>query len=186
MVLLAKLAIVVALLCSVLEVKGDPACFFTETDYQGSMVCGYGNVNLYPGQYNDAFKSVRVIPGEQVIFFRDDTFHGYSTTTERDVPDLSAIGMSGLSSYVADLPACFFTETDYEGESHCYRDRLTLPSELNNQFKSARIPEGLQVVVFTQDNYQGYGILLSSGGVSDLVSYGVGSDVSSLIVTPAY
>ncbi len=134
----------------------------------------------------NSFKSVRLVPGETVILFNDDAFHGDSAITVEDVPDLSSIGISGLSSYIADLPACFFTETNYEGDAHCYTTRIILPSGLKKQFKSVRIPEGLQVIVYT-GNYTGYATVLISGGIPDLSTTSIGADsIVSLIVLSVY
>ena len=179
-------AIAITLLSCILEVKGDPACFFTETNYQGSMVCGHGNVNLLSGQYNDAFKSVRVVAGEQVALFNDDAFHGDGALIEEDVPDLSSIGISALSSYIAFQPVCFFTEMGYYGDVHCYTTRTILPSGLQKKFKSVKIPEGLQVIVYT-GNYQDYATVLESGDIPDLDTTSIGADsIVSLMVLSAY
>ncbi len=181
-----KLVIVSALVLaySILEVNG--ACFFTGTDYSGEQVCGNGNVDLYPGPYNDGFQSVCVSAGETVILFRDDTFHGYSTVTTEDIPNLSSVGLGwALSSYITDNAACFYTQTNQGGDPYCYSSSIDLYREapwLNDQFKSVKVPAGRQVVIF-KDAYHGYGALVSSGDI-DLGRY-ISDGISSLIVTPA-
>ena len=188
MVLFEKVAIASVLLLaySVIETQGWGACFYTQTNYQGTEVCDGGNVNLWPGPYNDRFKSLKVIPGETVIMFGDDTFHGYGTTASQDVPDLAAIGMGGLSSYITDNAACFYTQANQGGDPYCYSSSIDLYREapwLNDQFKSAKVPAGRQVVIFKDDAYHGYGALVSSGDI-DLERY-ISDGISSLIVTPA-
>ncbi len=190
MVLFEKVAIASVLLLaySVIETQGWGACFYTQTNYQGTEVCDGGNVNLWPGPYNDRFKSLKVIPGETVIMFGDDTFHGYGTTASQDVPDLAAIGMGGLSSYIANPSACFYIRTNFRGDPHCYKGSADLWREarsVNDRFQSVKIPNGLQVVVFSDDAYHGYSTLLT-GNIADLGSKGVKNSISSLIVTPAF
>ena len=191
MVLFGKVAIASVLLLaySVIETRGSTACFYTETNYQGTEVCEGGNVNLWLGPNNDQFKSLKVIPGETVIMFADDTFHGYGTTASENVPDLEAIGMGDtLSSYIANLFVCFYTQTNFGGDPSCYRGSVDLWRDqwlVNDAFQSVKIPNGLQVVVFGDDAYHGYSTLLT-GDIADLETKGVKNSISSLIVTPAF
>ena len=174
-----------------LIIQGDPVCFYTETNYQGDKLCNeLGNINVWQdyGQFNDAFRSVTVPPHTIVIMFSDDTFHGYSTIADKDIPDLAAIDMdSKISSYIIKPnEVCFYTETNFNGVPHCYESRVDLYREdpdMNDQFQSVKIPFGLQVVVFNDDDYHGYATLLR-GDIADLSAKGVWRSISSLIISP--
>ena len=153
----------------------------------GTEVCDGGNVNLWPGNNNDQFMSLKVTPGETVIMFADDAFHGYGTTATKDVYDLRGIGMNGISSYIITPCACFYTRTNFEGDEYCYQGKVDLWQEdpwINDEFQSVKIPSGLQVIAFGDDAYHGYSTLLT-GDIADLETKGVKNFITSLIVTSA-
>jgi hypothetical protein len=68
----------------------DGVCFYQDVDFRGEYFCIRSGEDLrsLPGGMNDQISSLRIFGRTEVTVFRDDSFHGRSTTFDGNVRDL--------------------------------------------------------------------------------------------------
>ncbi|CNH51871.1 peptidase inhibitor family I36 protein [Yersinia pekkanenii] len=177
-------------------------CFFEDDRYHGNYFCviaGKSEINISPSM-NDKISSIKVPFGMEVIVYKDNNFSGTETklTDNIDKEELTKLNLHDeISSFKVTPASCFYSLSDFSGESIClstgksldiYNEnknrilqrRPVLPV-LNDNIDSIEIPEKTQVKIYSNDSFKNESYeLIESINYDDLLSIGMNERISSI------
>ena len=186
----------------------DKVCFYVDGNYGGQKLCGgegqWIDVFMTNPDLHDAFSSVKVPFGLQVLAFFDTNFKGNNKIFQENTPDLGSFN-DQISAFVVQAArtciyngtqyaesgecdkVCFYVDGNYGGTKLCGAagERINIVSShqtLDNAFSSVMVPVGLQVLAYTNGGYSGESRLFQDD-TPDLGSFD--DQISSFIVQSA-
>ena len=124
------------LLCATVVVaqNTDRVCFYTNTDYGGTELCGMegDRIDVYHSNLslNDQFSSVRVPVGLQVLAFSNNVFYGESRIFTQDTPNLG-IFSNIISSFIVQRAKVLQVSTEIQYTATLSEMFTTLPPEMS-------------------------------------------------------
>ena len=186
----------------------DKVCFYVDGNYGGERVCGeegqWIDVYMSNPDLHDAFSSVKVPFGLQVLAFFDTEFKGNNKIFQENTPDLGSFN-DQISAFVVQAArpciyngtqyaesgdcdkVCFYVDGNFGGTKLCGTagERINIVAShqtLDNAFSSVRVPVGLQALAYIDGSFSG-GSRLFRDDTPDLGSFD--NQISSFIVQPA-
>ena len=186
----------------------DKVCFYVDGNYGGEKLCGgegqWIDVYMSNPDLHDAFSSVKVPFGLQVLAFFDTEFKGNNKIFQENTPDLGSFN-DQISAFVVQAArpciyngtqyaesgdcdkVCFYVDVNYRGTKLCGAagERINVivsHQNLHDAFSSVRVPVGLQALAYIDGGFSG-GSRIFRDDTSDLGSFD--DRISSFIVQPA-
>ncbi|MBZ4422484.1 beta/gamma crystallin-related protein [Myxococcus sp. RHSTA-1-4] len=155
----------------------DKIIVYYEKDFRGNKaelpVGDYTRAELKSkyGIDNNTISSVKVPPGLKAVLFKGDNFSDKSMDVVADAHELD--WMHNNCSSIKIMPyekrrATFFKKEDFQGKDVSLPPGQYTQAELerygidNNTVSSVKVPSGLKVVLFKEDNFHGQQLPLSA------------------------
>ena len=163
---------------------------------------------IAPGKYSwvqlnlgdNALSSIQIPRGLELTIYENETFTGRSMTVRSDtrMDFFTGNAFNDIASafevreiFPADLAVIVFADR-FGGASQSFtpgRYQLNALTVGDNQISSAKVPQGMRVVMYEQDNFQGYSVTAEGDidlfqSFNDRVSSLVVEDIFTPVVTP--